>query len=247
MLGQPSDVNDERAHQMRRQRMENRALKLLLVEDDRETATFIVKAFEDRGYAVKQAFDGTNGLGMADTGEYDVLVVDRMLPGIDGLTLVQLLRAHGNRVPVLLLTTMSGLNDRVEGLEGGADDYLSKPFATAELAARVNAIVRRTNGEVTRLAVGDLELDLLDRAVRRSGRGIDLQAQEFRLLTYLVRNAGQVVTRTMLLEHVWDLQFDPRTNIVETHMSRLRSKVDRGFATEMIHTVRGAGYMLRAD
>jgi two-component system OmpR family response regulator len=184
---------------------------------------------------------------MADTGEYDVLVVDRMLPGIDGLTLVQLLRAHGNRVPVLLLTTMSGLNDRVEGLEGGADDYLSKPFATAELAARVNAIVRRTNGEVTRLAVGDLELDLLDRAVRRSGRGIDLQAQEFRLLTYLVRNAGQVVTRTMLLEHVWDLQFDPRTNIVETHMSRLRSKVDRGFATEMIHTVRGAGYMLRAD
>jgi two-component system OmpR family response regulator len=227
--------------------MENRALKLLLVEDDRETATFIVKAFEDRGYAVKQAFDGTNGLGMADTGEYDVLVVDRMLPGIDGLTLVQLLRAHGNRVPVLLLTTMSGLNDRVEGLEGGADDYLSKPFATAELAARVNAIVRRTNGEVTRLAVGDLELDLLDRAVRRSGRGIDLQAQEFRLLTYLVRNAGQVVTRTMLLEHVWDLQFDPRTNIVETHMSRLRSKVDRGFATEMIHTVRGAGYMLRAD
>lgn len=247
MLGQPSDVNGERAHQMRRQRMENRALKLLLVEDDRETATFIVKAFEDRGYAVKQAFDGTNGLGMADTGEYDVLVVDRMLPGIDGLTLVQLLRAHGNRVPVLLLTTMSGLNDRVEGLEGGADDYLSKPFATAELAARVNAIVRRTNGEVTRLAVGDLELDLLDRAVRRSGRGIDLQAQEFRLLTYLVRNAGQVVTRTMLLEHVWDLQFDPRTNIVETHMSRLRSKVDRGFATEMIHTVRGAGYMLRAD
>lgn len=227
--------------------MENRALKLLLVEDDRETATFIVKAFEDRGYAVKQAFDGTNGLGMADTGEYDVLVVDRMLPGIDGLTLVQLLRAHGNRVPVLLLTTMSGLNDRVEGLEGGADDYLSKPFATAELAARVNAIVRRTNGEVTRLAVGDLELDLLDRAVRRSGRGIDLQAQEFRLLTYLVRNVGQVVTRTMLLEHVWDLQFDPRTNIVETHMSRLRSKVDRGFATEMIHTVRGAGYMLRAD
>jgi two-component system OmpR family response regulator len=232
---------------MRRQQLRNRAVKLLLIEDDRETATFVAEALEDRGYAVEQAFDGTDGLARADSDDYDALVVDRMLPGVDGLTLVQLLRAHGKRVPVLLLTTMSGLNDRVEGLEGGADDYLSKPFAAAELVARVNAIVRRTNGETTRLVVGDLELDLLDRTVQRCGRSIDLQAQEFRLLAYLVRNAGRVVTRTMLLEHVWDLQFDPRTNIVETHMSRLRSKVDRGFATEMIETVRGAGYILRAD
>jgi two-component system OmpR family response regulator len=232
---------------MNRQPAGNRAVKLLLIEDDRETAAFVAQVLQDRGYEVECAFDGTTGLALAEAGEHEVLVVDRMLPGIDGLTLVQLLRARGKRVPVLLLTTMSGLNDRVEGLEGGADDYLAKPFASAELVARVNAIVRRTSGETTRLVVGDLELDLLNRVVQRGGRGVDLQPQEFRLLTCLVRNAGRVVTRAMLLEQVWDLQFDPRTNIVETHMSRLRGKVDRGFATEMIHTVRGAGYMLRAD
>jgi two-component system OmpR family response regulator len=222
-------------------------LKLLLIEDDRETAIFVAQALEDRGYEVETVSDGSAGLERALSDQHDALVVDRMLPGIDGLSLVRRLRAQGKRVPILILTTMSGLNDRVEGLEGGADDYLVKPFAAEELVARVNAIVRRTAGETTRLSVFDLELDLLRRTVFRGGRVIDLQPQEFRLLEYLVRNSGRVVTRTMLLENVWDLQFDPRTNIVETHVSRLRGKVDRGFSIELIHTVRGEGYILRAD
>jgi two-component system OmpR family response regulator len=247
MLGKINDANRERACRIKPQLLGTHALKLLLIEDDRETSTFVAQALEGRGYEVERAFNGADGLAMAESDDYDALVVDRMLPSIDGLTLLQLLRAHGKRVPVLLLTTMSGLNDRVEGLEGGADDYLAKPFATAELVARVNAIVRRATGELTRLVVGDLELDPLNRVVQRGGRGVDLQPQEFRLLAYLVRHAGRVVTRTMLLENVWDLQFDPRTNIVETHMSRLRGKIDRGFPKELIHTIRGAGYMLRAD
>lgn len=222
-------------------------MKLLLIEDDRETATFVARALEDRGYEVETVFDGSSGLDRALASEHDALIVDRMLPAIDGLSLVRRLRAQGKRVPILILTTMSGLNDRVDGLEGGADDYLVKPFAAEELVARVNAIVRRTVGETTRLSIFDLELDLLRRTVFRGGRVIDLQPQEFRLLEYLVRNAGRVVTRTMLLENVWDLQFDPRTNIVETHVSRLRGKVDRGFSVELIHTVRGEGYILRED
>lgn len=222
-------------------------MRVLLIEDDRETCAFVAQALRDRGHDVATAFDGADGLASAGSDGYDALVVDRMLPKIDGLSLVRRLRSQGKRVPVLLLTTMNGLNDRVEGLEGGADDYLAKPFATAELIARVNAIVRRGGGEVTRLSVCDLEMDLLRRTVRRDGRTVELQPQEFRLLEYLVRNAGRVVTRAMLLENVWDLHFDPRTNVVETHMSRLRSKVDRGFPAELIQTVRGAGYMLRAD
>src|SRR5690348_17471038 len=171
-----------------------------------------------------------------------------MLPGIDGLSLVRQLRAEGRQTPVLFLTTMSGLDDRVEGLEGGGDDYLVKPFAFSELLARVNAITRRHGeSEPTRLRAADLEMDLIRRTASRAGKSIDLQPQEFRLLEYLLRNAGRVVTRAMLLENVWDLHFDPRTNIVETHLSRLRSKVDRGFGAELIHTVRGAGYTLRAD
>jgi two-component system OmpR family response regulator len=225
----------------------SRRLKILLIEDDRETSAFITEALQDRGFDVDTTFDGMDGLRRATSDKYSALVVDRMLPSLDGLHLVQRLRGHGNRVPVLLLTTMSGLNDRVEGLEGGADDYLAKPFDTAELIARVNAIVRRASWELTQLSVGDLELDLLNRTVHRGGRAIDLQPQEFRLLAYLMHNAGSVVTRAMLLEQVWDLQFDPRTNIVETHVSRLRGKVDRGFAKELIHTFRGTGYMLRAD
>lgn len=222
-------------------------MKLLLIEDDRETSAFVARALQERGYEVETSFNGTEGLSKADAEEYDALIVDRMLPGLDGLSLVRRLRTRGNRVPVLFLTTMSGLDDRVEGLEGGADDYLPKPFATAELFARVNALVRRTAAEATQLSVLDLRMDLLRRTVQRAGRPITLQPQEFRLLEYLVRNAGRMVTRTMLLENVWDLQFDPRTNIVETHISRLRSKVDRGFDAELIHTVRGAGYMLRAE
>jgi two-component system OmpR family response regulator len=173
-----------------------------------------------------------------------------MLPGLDGLSLVRQLRDTNIRTPVLFLTTMSGLNDRVEGLESGADDYLAKPFAFSELLARVNAITRRAeshDSEPTRLKLADLEMDLIRRTVQRAGKPIDLQPQEFRLLEYLLRNAGRAVTRAMLLENVWDLHFDPRTNIVETHLSRLRSKVDRGFAPELIHTLRGVGYVLRAD
>jgi two-component system OmpR family response regulator len=223
-------------------------VKLLLVEDDRETAGHIVDALQGHGHAVEHVDNGAQGLARAMTGEHAALIVDRMLPGIDGLTLVRRLRAEGCQTPVLFLTTMSGLDDRVEGLEGGADDYLVKPFAFVELLARVNAITRRADGaEPTKLRLETLEIDLIRRTASRDSKAIELQPQEFRLLEYLLRNAGRVVTRAMLLENVWDLHFDPRTNIVETHMSRLRSKVDRGFGTELIHTLRGVGYVLRAD
>lgn len=223
-------------------------MNLLLVEDDRETADHIVRALNNHDHHVEVAHDGLEGLERARGGEYSAMIVDRMLPGLDGLSLVKQLRAEGRGTPVLFLTTMSGLDDRVEGLEGGGDDYLVKPFAVSELLARVNAITRRHEaGEPTRLRVADLEIDLIRRTASRGGRSIDLQPQEFKLLEFLLRHAGRVVTRAMLLESVWELHFDPRTNIVETHLSRLRSKVDRGFGTELIHTVRGAGYILRAD
>jgi len=223
-------------------------VKILLIEDDLETAGHIVHALESQGHSVEQVHDGIEGLAQARAGEHSALIVDRMLPGLDGLSLVRQLRAAGRQTPVLFLTTMSGLDDRVEGLEGGGDDYLVKPFAFSELLARVNAITRRHGeSEPTRLRAADLEMDLIRRTASRGGKSIDLQPQEFRLLEYLLRNAGRVVTRAMLLENVWDLHFDPRTNIVETHLSRLRSKIDRGFGAELIHTVRGAGYILRAD
>jgi two-component system OmpR family response regulator len=224
-------------------------VKILLIEDDHETAAHIVYALQGDGHDVTVCHDGQEGLAAARAGGHAALIVDRMLPGLDGLSLVKQLRADGNRIPVLFLTTMSGLNDRVEGLKGGGDDYLVKPFAFPELLARVDVIARRgaQDSEPVRLRAADLEMDLIRRTVNRGGRPIDLQAQEFRLLEYLMRNMGRVVTRTMLLENVWDLHFDPRTNIVETHMSRLRGKVDRGHGGELIHTVRGAGYTLRAD
>jgi two-component system OmpR family response regulator len=225
-------------------------MKILLVEDDKETASHIVYALRAQGHEVEESVNGTDGLARARSGNHAALIVDRMLPGLDGLSLVRQLRAEGSRVPVLFLTTMSGLDDRVEGLEGGGDDYLSKPFAFPELLARVNAITRRVDAqenEPVRLQAGPLEMDLIRRTVQRDGKTIELQAQEFRLLEFLMRNAGRTVTRTMLLEQVWDLHFDPRTNIVETHMSRLRSKVDRGYDFELIHTLRGIGYTLRAD
>jgi two-component system OmpR family response regulator len=226
-------------------------LKILLVEDDPEMTDHIVHALHEHGHEVEASHDGHNGLARARSGEHAALIVDRMLPGLDGLSLVRQLRAEANRVPVLFLTTMNGLDDRVEGLEAGADDYLAKPFAFAELLARVNAITRRLDvkeaGEPTRLHIADLEMDLIRRTVQRDGKPIEVQPQEFRLLEYLLRNTGRVVTRTMLLENVWDLHFDPRTNIVETHLSRLRSKVDRGFDIELIHTLRGVGYVLRAN
>jgi two-component system OmpR family response regulator len=224
-------------------------MKILLIEDDREMADHIGHTLQAHGHAVETCGDGQTGLALAREGAHAVLIVDRMLPELDGLKLVKRLRAEGSHVPILLLTTMAGIDDRVEGLESGADDYLTKPFAFAELLARVNAITRRNDtkaGEPVLLKSCGLEMDLIRRTVTREGRPVELQPQEFRLLEYLVRNAGQVVTRTMLLENVWDLHFDPRTNIVETHMSRLRTKLDRSHGGELIRTIRGAGYVLRA-
>lgn len=221
-------------------------MKILLIEDDDQTATYVARGLREHGHVVEHAANGRNGLFLATGGGHDVMVVDRMLPAVDGLTIVKTLRGAGIRTPVLLLTTLGGVNDRVDGLEAGADDYLTKPFAFAELLARVNALARRPPmaGEATTIRIGDLELDRLRRTVTRAGQRIELQPQEFRLLEYLMRHAGQVVTRTMLLENVWEFHFDPHTSVVETHISRLRNKVDRDFDGELIHTVRGSGYTL---
>jgi two-component system OmpR family response regulator len=222
-------------------------MKLLIVEDDKEAAGYLKRSLSEAGHAVDYAAAGRDGLMLAAGEAYDVIILDRMLPEIDGLAILRTIRASGVKTPVLLLTALGGIDDRVEGLEAGGDDYLVKPFAFAELLARVNALARRppTQEMRTELGVADLKLDLLKRTVTRAGRRIDLQPREFQLLEYLLRHAGRVVTRTMLLESVWDFHFDPKTNIVETHMSRLRGKVDRGHGCELIHTVRGAGYVLR--
>ena len=222
-------------------------VRILVIEDDAETATYLRGGLEEEGHVVTLAAEGRSGLMLAATGDFDVLVVDRMLPGLDGLGIVRTLRASAVQTPALFLTTMSGIDDRVSGLNAGADDYLVKPFAFSELAARVKALGRRPRATAvtTLLKVADLELDLVKRTVRRGAQPIALQPREFRLLEYLMRHAGEVVTRTMLLENVWDFHFDPRTNIVESHLSRLRNKVEKGFARELIHTVRGAGYCLR--
>jgi two-component system OmpR family response regulator len=223
------------------------AVRILVIEDDRETLDYVANGLTELGHVVNRAENGRDGLFLAADGSYDLLIVDRMVPCVDGLNVVLTLRAGKIDTPVLFLTTMGGVYDRVAGLKAGADDYLVKPFAFAELAARVEALGRRPRGvaEISALRVGDLELDRLTRTVRRAGREIDLQPREFSLLEYLMRHVGQVVTRTMLLEGVWDLHFDPHTNVVESHMSRLRGKVDKGFTTELIHTVRGAGYAIR--
>ncbi|MGA0602404.1 winged helix-turn-helix domain-containing protein [Caulobacter sp. KR2-114] len=222
-------------------------MKLLIVEDDKDTAAYLKKALGEAGHAVDVANSGRDGLLLAAGETYDVMVLDRMLPQVDGLTILRTIRASGVKTPVLLLTALGGIDDRVEGLEAGGDDYLVKPFAIAELLARVNALARRPPPQAvqTALKVADLELNLLQRTVTRGGRRIELQPREFQLLEYLMRHAGRVVTRTMLLEAVWDFHFDPKTNIVETHISRLRSKVDRGHGRELIQTLRGAGYCLR--
>ncbi|HEX4713000.1 response regulator transcription factor [Phenylobacterium sp.] len=222
-------------------------MKLLIVEDDKEAAAYLKRALSEVGHTVDATSTGRNGLMLAAGETYDVIILDRMLPEIDGLAILRTIRASGVKTPVLLLTALGGIDDRVEGLEAGGDDYLVKPFALAELLARVNALARRppTQEVRTELSVADLRLDLLKRTVTRGGQRIELQPREFQLLEYLLRHAGRVVTRTMLLESVWDFHFDPKTNIVETHMSRLRGKVDRGHAHELIHTVRGAGYVLR--
>jgi two-component system OmpR family response regulator len=225
-----------------------RGMKILVIEDDSETAAYLVNGLREEGHVVDQAANGRDGLFLAINGGFDVMIVDRMLPGLDGLGIVKAARAANISTPALFLSTMGGIDDRVTGLNAGGDDYLVKPFAFAELLARVSALGRRPalNAQATQLQVGDLQMDLLKRRVVRQGRQIDLQHREFRLLEYLMQNAGRVVTRTMLLEAVWDFHFDPQTTVVETHISRLRAKVDRGFDQELIHTVRGAGYCLRA-
>jgi two-component system, OmpR family, response regulator len=223
-------------------------MKILLVEDDAETAAALCDNFKEHGLAVDHAADGRQGLFQAAAEPYDVIVLDWMLPGLDGLSMVKVLRDAGRGIPILFLTTRSGIDDRVLGLEAGADDYLIKPFAFPELLARVQALARRPPlaAASTQLRVMDLEIDLLKRSAIRGGRPIELKPLEFRLLEYLMRHTGQVVTRAMLLENVWEFHFDPQTNVVETSISRLRSKVDRGFDLELIHTVRGAGYILHA-
>ncbi len=223
-------------------------MKILLIEDDPHVAGFLMKALRETGASVDHAAEGKEGLLLASGGGYDAMVVDRMLPGRDGLSIVRALRAVGDRTPVLVLSALGEVDHRVEGLRAGGDDYLVKPFAFSELHARLEALLRRSASEApaTRLQVADLELDLLARTVSRGGRPLDLQPREFRLLEYLMRHAGQVVTRTMLLEHVWDYHFDPQTNVIDVHVSRLRRKIDRDFETPLLHTVRGAGYVLRA-
>lgn len=224
-------------------------MRILIVEDDPDTNRFVARGLTELGHQIVASGDGRDGLFQATEGGFDALVVDRMLPGLDGLSLVKALRATGDTTPVLMLTAIDGIADRVEGLEGGADDYLVKPFAFSELAARVMALGRRPVASVqpARLHVGDIVLDLDRRTVMRAGRRIALQPREFVLLAELMRNPGRVMTRTMLLERVWDFDFDPKTNIVETHLSRLRSKLNAGFETDPIETVRGAGYMIRSE
>lgn len=221
-------------------------MHILLIEDDRNAATYLVKGLTENGHVVDHAADGEDGLHMALTQEYDVLVVDRMLPKRDGLSIIRMLRADNNRTSVLVLSALGEIDDRVEGLRAGGDDYLVKPYAFVELLARLDALVRRggDNDTPTRLNISDLELDLLKHKVMRAGQMIRLQPRELRLLEFFMRHAGQVVTRTMLLEQVWDFHFDPQTNVIDTQISRLRAKIDKGFDRPLLHTVRGVGYKL---
>ena len=225
-------------------------MRVLVIEDDKDVAGFVLKGLREAGHVAEHAENGRDGLFMATGEAFDAIILDRMLPGgIDGLRVLETLRGQDNHTPVLFLSAMAQVDDRVRGLTAGGDDYLTKPFAFSELLARVEALARRgrSAGPETKLVVGDLEMDLLSRTVRRKGQKIDLQPREFRLLEYLMRHASQVVTRTMLLEGVWDYHFDPQTNVIDVHVSRLRQKIDKPFETPMIHTVRSAGYMLRPD
>lgn len=226
-------------------------MDIFLLEDDKKTGMFIMRGFTELGHVVDWLEDGREGLQKALANHYDVMVVDRMLPGQSGLAIVETLRAEGIRTPILVLTALSAVEERVEGLESGADDYLGKPFAFSELLARVRALFRRNIHESTpdgdRITLADLEVDLRRRSVRRAGKRIDLTPQEYRLLEYLIRHVGQTVTRTMLLEALWNYDFDTRTNIIDAHVSRLRAKIDRGFDTPLLHTLRGVGYVLDAS
>src|SRR5271155_2561560 len=225
-------------------------MRILVVEDDRDVAGFVVRGLKETGHVVELADNGRDGLFMAASGNFDAIILDRILPGgIDGLKILETLRVQKNAVPVLILSALADVDERVRGLKAGGDDYLTKPFAFAELLARIEGLHRRgkPDGPVTKLTVEDLELDLLSRQVKRAGQKIDLQPREFRLLEYLMRHAGQVVTRTMLLEGVWDSHFDPQTNVIDVHVSGRGKRVDKPFPTPLIQTVRNAGYMLRAE
>ena len=223
-------------------------MKILVIEDDREAASYLAKAFGEAGHVVEAAHDGEEGLALAREGRFDVLIVDRMMPKMDGLTVLAQLRQGGDQTPALILSALGQVDDRVTGLRAGGDDYLTKPYAFAELLARAEALGRR--GEIrdndTVYQVGDLKLDRLSHSAERAGVHITLQPREFRLLEYLMKHAGQVVTRTMLLENVWDYHFDPQTNVIDVHVSRLRAKIEKDFDTPILHTVRGAGYIMRA-
>ena len=224
------------------------AMKILIIEDDREAAAYLVKAFREAGHLADHAGDGLEGYGLASDGAYDVLIVDRMLPKLDGLSLIGGLREQKIETPVLILSALGQVDDRVKGLRAGGDDYLAKPYAFSELLARVEVLARRrgqASGEPTLYRVGDLELDRLGHKLTRAGKEIVLQPREFRLLEYLMKHAGQVVTRTMLLENVWDYHFDPQTNVIDVHVSRLRAKIDKGHDAPLLQTIRGAGYMIR--
>ncbi len=223
-------------------------MRILIIEDDRDAAAYLVKAFREAGHSVDHAADGVSGYDLAHEGGYEVAIVDRMLPKMDGLSLISAVRAQKNETPVLILSALGQVDDRVKGLRAGGDDYLAKPYAFSELLARVEALARRRPKgapEETVYRLGDLMLDRLSHKVTRAGEEITLQPREFRLLEYLMQNAGKVVTRTMLLEHVWDYHFDPQTNVIDVHVSRLRAKIDRDFDAPLLHTVRGAGYMVR--
>ena len=224
-------------------------MRILVIEDDREAATWLLKGLAESGHVADLAADGEQGLALAREKVHDVLIVDRMLPKIDGLTVIKTLRTEGVTAPVLILSALGDVDERVKGLRAGGDDYLAKPYSFSELLARIEGLSRRRHQgpQLTRLKAADLELDLLARTVTRSGRPILLQPREFKLLEYLMRNAGHVVTRTMLLENVWDYHFDPQTNVIDVHVSRLRAKIDKGFDEPILQTVRGAGYMLRAS
>ncbi|MEW9805405.1 winged helix-turn-helix domain-containing protein [Mesorhizobium marinum] len=223
-------------------------MRILLIEDDRKTSDYVSRGLSEAGHVCDTLADGRDGLYSVISGNHDVVIVDRMLPGLDGLSLVKSARAAGARTPVIFLTSVSGVEDRVEGLEAGGDDYLVKPFAFSELLARIHALARRPQQQEqqTVLQVADLEMNLITRRVTRAGVEIELQPREFRLLEVLMRGAGRVLTRTMLLEQVWDFHFDPKTSVVETHVSRLRGKIDKPFAQPLLHTLRNTGYSLRA-
>jgi len=225
-------------------------VRILVIEDDTQAAHYLTKGLRESSFVVDHAADGPQGLFLATSETYDAMIVDRMLPGMDGLLIVETIRRNGNQTPVLFLSAMGQVDDRVRGLRAGGDDYLTKPYAFTELLARLEALLRRGAGPAaaqTELQIGDLKMDLLSRAVSRSGRKIDLQQREFQILEYLMRHSGQVVTRTMLLENVWNYHFDPQTNVIDVHISRLRQKIDRDFDTSLLQTVRGAGYCLRAS